>query len=649
MKYIWIYDLETLDIFTATFIQKDSDETKKFVISDAKDERTSLFKFLREEVLGLIGYNSLTFDSQILEYMFKHPYCTVQDIRKYATDTIQQENRFPDVPEWKLSIPQLDLYKINHFDNKNRATSLKWCEFGMDMMNIIDMPSKGEGFDWEEKVLSYNYNDVVATKKLYTRTLPMIQLRSELKKLYKINCMNWSNTKVGSELLLKLFCEKTGKDPQVVKGLRTYRPYIKLGDIIFKYIQFNSVEFNELLNIIKSLIIVSTKKDDESDEISCTYKGFEFVYGKGGIHGSIKNKIVESNDEYIIIDADVSSLYPSIAVVNKMYPKHLGPEFYELYKNEIVDIRIAEKRMKSKGLSYNASIIEGFKEAANATYGNSNSIFSWLYDPEYTMKTTFNGQLMLSMLAESLLDLDNTRLIQINTDGLTILIKKSLIGIYYDICNNWMKITNLELEYAEYSKMIIRDVNNYIAVYSNNKTKCKGFFEYKNIPLHKNKSHSIIPRAIFEYYINGNPIEDTILNSDNIFEFCGGVKAMKGTRFVDRYYKGYEIIDERLQKVNRYIVSNSNHQLIKILDPQLTGDGNNKKDKLYNYRKENLLQLDMFHFVEDVVINGNRESEIEAGHNTTILNKIESTNPKDYNINYQYYIDKCYDTINTIN
>lgn len=52
-----------------------------------------------------------------------------------------------------------------------------------------------------------------------------------------------------------------------------------------------------------------------------------------------------------------------------MYPEHLGPEFYNVYKHDIVDVRLAEKAKKDKG---DKSIIEGFKESANASYGIKN-------------------------------------------------------------------------------------------------------------------------------------------------------------------------------------------------------------------------------------------------------------------------------------
>ena len=89
-----------------------------------------------------------------------------------------------------------------------------------------------------------------------------------------------------------------------------------------------------------------------------------------------------------------------------------------------------------------------------------------------------------------------------------------------------MEITQLQLEHDEYQKMIVPDVNNYIAVFKYKevnkeewlklqkdnpeyqykrkdgkfyvaKTKCKGRFEFEDLALHKNKSFQIIPKAIF--------------------------------------------------------------------------------------------------------------------------------------------------------
>lgn len=617
MKRIWIWDLEVLPtIFTATFIDRDSNEKRVFVITKEINNSVDLLFFLKQEVQGLIGYNSLKYDSQIIEYFMKHPLSTPEDIRFYSDKIINSEDQ-PDYSEWKLTHTHLDLYKVNHFDNKNRRTGLKWCEFGMDLENIEDMPEDGT----LEQILQYNLNDVIATKKLLEYTEPLLQVRRDLKKLYNIKCMNYSNTKLGSEILLNLYCEKTGRDKREVRGLRTYRPIIKISEVIFPYISFKSREFNELLKLFNSLEFTKTKKEED---ISFYYKNFEFVYGKGGIHGSVNKKLVESDSEYIILDADVASLYPSIAIMNGLYPQHLGKEFCDIYKKEIVDVRLAEKDKKENG---NKAIVEGFKEAANATYGNSNQIYSWLYDPKYTMATTINGQLMLTMLAEELMDLPKSNLLQINTDGLTLKFLRKDIDKYYDICNRWMKLTKLQLEYVEYSKMVIFDVNNYLGIYSNGKVKTKGRCEFKNIPLHKNKSHSIIPLAFYEYWVNNIPVEKTIKNHINIFDFCAGVKAKsspaKGKSHYELHWveKG-EYKQKKLSKTVRYYISKAGATLIKKYEDGTFGQ------------------------VEAPIMKGNK---LMKEWKVTYFNKYYSTTDfQDYKIDYSYYIFRAKSWIEAI-
>ena len=570
MKRVWIYDLETLPgLFTATFIDRDSDDSKIFILSKTINQIKQLIDFLHNEVKGLIGYNNLRFDAQVIEFILVNPDCTADDICAYAQTLIDDNQKIPDYPEWKLSIPNLDLFKINHFDNKNRRSSLKWIEFMLDLPNIEDMPERTteSDKDWTEKVFGYNYNDVVATKALLDKTKDMIELRKSLSKIYNMKMLNYSNSRIGSELLLKLYCKKTGLNPKEVRQMRTHRSVIKIEDIIFPYIYFNSEEFNYLLNTFKSTVIT---KDTKKFELSVVYKGFQFDYGMGGIHGSIHNKKITADDNYAIIDADVNSLYPSIAVVNKMYPQHLGPAFYQVYKHDIVDVRLTEKAKKEAG---NKAIISGFKESANASYGKSQDIYSWMYDPKYTFQTTVNGQLMLTMLAEWLLDnISDMQIIQVNTDGITVRINRNEINKYYEICKKWEEYTKLQLEFADYDLMVITDVNNYLSRYTSGKTKCKGRYEYKDIPLHKNKSHNIIPIAFFNYFIKGIPVEETILNHRNIYDFCAGVKTSKSDKRDKSHYElhsiqGSELNKEKLNgRVVRYYVSKKGKYLMKVYE-----------------------------------------------------------------------------------
>lgn len=123
-KRYWFWDLETLNIFTATFIARDSDDTKVFIISERRNDRKLLLDFLEKEVEGLIGYNSLFFDAQVLEYIIRNPNCTADEIRRYAIIITSEDNRKPDVPEWKLKHKHLDLFRALSLSVKAKRTGL---------------------------------------------------------------------------------------------------------------------------------------------------------------------------------------------------------------------------------------------------------------------------------------------------------------------------------------------------------------------------------------------------------------------------------------------------------------------------------------------------------------------------------------------
>lgn len=618
---VYVYDIECYhDLFLVVFISnhEDDDSTHIFTIYKDIDERQQLFDFLKH-VKGLIGYNSISYDMQLIEFLYRNPTATTQELRNYSNIIVDSDNRRDDVPYYRFRIPNLDLYKLHHYDNKNRRCSLKWLEYSMDMENIEDLPSDGVGNNWLEQVTEYCINDVMSTKRLYLLSKKEIQQRKELSMMYNIDCMSWSNSKIGSELLLKLYCKKTGKFPNDVRSLRTYRDEIPLKDVIFDYISFNSMEFNSVLNFFKSKTIKNIKGEIEYSQV---YKNFQFDYGAGGIHGSLQNRILNSDSKYVILDADVASLYPSIAIKNKLYPQHLGEEFCDVYENDIVAVRLAEKAKKELG---NKTIVDGFKESANSVYGKSNDVYSWMYDTKYTLQTTINGQLLLSMLAEMLMGIKDLQLIQINTDGLTVLIDREKVDEYYEICKQWEKITQLQLEFAEYKTMIIRDVNNYISVYTNGKYKCKGVFEFENIPLHKNKSYSIIPKAIFEYFVNNKPVHETVYNHQNIFDFCAGVRSRSTEKSGKSWYELWSLDDdkvkqEKLSKTVRYFISKGGKTLMKCYE-----------NGSYEHVEA---PLDL--------------GRVKRHWKVTYFNKSWKADMKDYKIDYIYYIHKINEIIHAI-
>lgn len=261
----------------------------------------------------------------------------------------------------------------------------------------------------------------------------------------------------------------------------------------------------------------------------------------------------------------------------------------------------------------------GFKLSLNSVYGKSNSEFSWLYDPLYTLKTTLAGQLSLVMLSEMLMtNVDDMTMLQINTDGLTAIIPRTEKRKFYNQCKAWEKKTKLILEYQAYKQMIIRDVNSYIAQSLDGYVKYKGAFVtyeemMKNDEYHKSLSQMIVPEAVSKYFLEGTPVETTIMKSTNIYDFCKTFNATHGWTCETVNVDGEDEWNlEQRQKTNRYFISTDGQVFRKLKD--------------------------------------DRVIEIEAGGTlVTIFNKFEDKDSiLDYNIDYDYYIKECYKIIHKI-
>ena len=583
----WGYDIETYpNCFTACFTHAATGMTQMFEISDRRNDWTSMIDFMhslgKSNARG-VGFNNLGFDYPVMHWIAHNIGCDVKGIYDKAMSIIRGQDKFGNVI-WddQQIFQQLDLFKIWHFDNRAKSTSLKALEIVMRSYNVIDLPFPVGTIlndDQKEVLITYNKHDVKETLKFYVRSLAEIHLREQLSEKYKRNMLNFSNTKIGGTILVSQM-EAAGiqcfmRDINNRKVARqTIRTKINLGEIIFPYIKFERPEFQRIVDFFHSKTLTS-KEINEIDEgiktkgiftdLHAMVDGFKYDFGVGGIHGSIESQIVYSDDEYQIVDADVTSFYPRMAIVNNMYPEHLGPEYCTIY-NSIFE----ERRSHPKGTPENAAL----KESLNASYGNSNNKYSPLFDPRYTMQTTINGQLMLCMLAEQLIKIPGLSMIQANTDGLTYRCPRIHLEHTTKVCKWWESVTGLELEYAMYSRMIIRDVNNYIAEYEGGKLKRKGAYEYNTL-WHQNPSAQVVGRAAEAALVHGKDIRTFITSHRDPFDFMCRAKVPRGSTLTMRWSEfGAE---QEIQHITRYFVSRNGGSLIKVSPP--TGEPGTWKRK----------------------------------------------------------------------
>lgn len=606
-----MYDAEMYpNLFSICFYNPQMDAIKIFEMSEWRNDWNDFRKFVKNSSNGFVrwvGFNNYYFDYQVIHamlQMFRLGETKGIDIARAAHRKAQEliksskDERFTNII-WDNNhiVPQVDVFRIHHFDNVARATSLKVLEFNMRSDTIEDLPfdpMKPLTAEQRPVLLKYNEHDVRETYKFYLKTLSMIRFREQLSAKFEKNFLNFNDTKIGKEYFI-MELEKAGVKcfgidaDEGRKPIQTKRDKIRLADIIFPYIQFERPEFNAVLSWLRDQTITETKGvftelDDlgglakyanllttkgKIKNLNCIVNGFQFDFGTGGIHGSIDSTIVEEDDHHAVLDYDVTSLYPSIAIVNEVYPKHLGKKFCSVYAQLKKD-RVAYP----KGTPENAML----KLALNGVYGDSNNKFSPFYDPQYTMTITINGQLLLCMLAEMYMKIDSVKIIQINTDGITIKVRRDKIEEVEAANKKWMEITKLDLERADYKKMFIRDVNNYVGLYTESsakeqkkKVKSKGAYEWENlyrpnhpkpddITWHKNHSAPIIQMAVTAHLVDGKNIEEFIVeNQHDVHAFMLRTKVPRTSRLMWG--------DEQIQNTTRYYMSKNGRQLTKIMPP----------------------------------------------------------------------------------
>ena len=630
----YVYDIEIFPNYFLVCVQDCTTlERISFEISPRKDQRIELLEFLQSDV-RLFGFNCIHYDGKVLQKLKLLVHLKGKELvstLKRFSDNIITDDKFNKFQKRLTGVQNVDLMLMHHFDNDARRASLKQLQFAFQMTNIQELPYHHNAIltlNQMEEVKKYCWNDIEATLKLYNYSKEAIQLRESLSKEYGIDMMSWNSPKIGEKSFALKLAKEIGQDKLTKK---TYRDTISLNDIIFPYVEFQTEGFQKLLTYFKSKTIQGTYKVfteipfDELEiieghynlrktkgvqkNLNILYKNIEFVFGTGGLHACTNSGIYEADDDYIIIDIDVSSYYPNLSIKNKLYPEHLGIEFCDIYEK-----RYNERGNYPKGSVWNGSI----KLELNGVYGKSNSEHSAFYDSKYTMAITINGQLLICMLAEQLMEV--SQLLQANTDGVTIRVHKNYLYIVQDIITWWQKLTLLTLETANYQKMVIKDVSNYLAVYTNGKVKRKGaaFKTHKELELHENHSALIINEAISQYFISNVSPEQYLLQdieSNGLKNFFMRAKVQKDHKLVARDEE-----DVTLQRLVRYVVTNTGVSLIKIMPPLAKNP-----DKW-------------------------RETEIEAGWKTTVCNNLSTINESEIieNLNLEYYLQAIKKIINGI-
>jgi hypothetical protein len=642
-KIVYVYDIEVFqNIFHCSVKNTETNDIYKFEISERKNQLRELVKFFKQvdkyitwgdyyttninipANVIFCGYNNLHYDNPIINYIIEYedklmqyniPTICSSIFNLSKTITTSSEDNIDAWKHWKYQI-WFDTFDILTmlYSNKLRV-GLKEIQVTMQYPNVQEFvcdwtkPLPLEDF---ESMINYNINDIESTSELLNRCKKDVDLRIAIEDEYGVRVLSKDGVNIGMKILTQKYLEKTGLTWQDIKDLRSPMSVIPLKDVILPFIKYDSPILQRVLDDMKNQIVSPGRKGYENKFV---FNNLRYSVGVGGIHSVNSPEIIIPRDDEMLIDIDVASLYPSMLIEYEFYPKHLGKEFLEVYK-QIKDERIEAKHNGDKVKN------ETLKLALNGLSGNLQNEHNFCYSPFAVMQIRINGQLLLLMLAEKLTQI-GCRIVQANTDGLFVLLKKDAYSKVNSICREWEQLTKLTLEEDRFKAMYQYAINDYFAITEDNKVKEKGMF-ITAVKLGKGLTPKIIPKAVISFFKDGISVEDTIKNCTDIRDFLMSEKTGKQWHV--------EYMNEEQQRTNRFYASTNGGYLWKWKD---TG---HKEGEIITYTEPYVGE-------HKYKASARQYQNMLTASGVTLLNKFDDKPIEERKINYRYYIMEAYKII----
>lgn len=695
-KTVFVYDIEVFqNIFHCSAINTETKEIHKFEISPRKNQLSELISFFKQVNLPVswndnyttncsidsdkifCGYNNLHYDNPVINYIIEYEHVLAENPVPVITNSIfnlsrEITNSGENIEKWKRWKYQVwfDSFDILTmlYSNKLRV-GLKEIQVTMQYKNVQEFvcdwskPLPIEDFD---SMIDYNINDIESTSALLDRCKKDIDLRLAIEDEYGVKVLSKDGVNIGMKILTHKYLEKTGLTWWDIKDLRSPQAYIPLKDVILPFIKYDSPILKSVLDEMKTQVVSPGRKGYEKNFV---FGGLRYTVGVGGIHSKNDPEIIIPAEDEMLIDIDVASLYPSMLIEYGFYPKHLGPEFLEVYS------QIRSERIEAK---HNGDKIKDstLKLALNGLSGNLQNEHNFCYSPFAVMQIRINGQLLLLMLAEKLVEL-GCRIVQANTDGLFVLLKKSIYDKVNIVCREWEQLTKLTLEEDRFEAMYQYAINDYIAVkegYAKKKHEFRDFTAvmdpktgdhikygatnakgetYRNMDeirkdyiktkgmfitevlLGKGLSPKIIPEAIIKYFVDGIPVEDTVKGCTDIKKFLMSEKTGKQWHV--------EYMNQEIQRTNRFYASTDGAYLWKWkgIGEHYAWNPSELSDMAY----WSLIQEGKDPYNPPLVPDTKQYQNMLTASGVTLLNMFDDKPIEDRKINYRYYLRECYKII----
>ena len=621
-RIVCVFDVEIFpNCFHCCCKDTETGRLYKFEISERRNQLSELVEFFKKTYM-FCGYNNHHYDDVVINYMIDYhrkltdlPYWRVcQSLFNLSTTIVEDEDGSREkLKRWKYAhyFQSMDLLTMQ-FSQKLRV-GLKTMQVTMHYKNVyeyegdFDKPLPKDEID---NMILYNINDVESTEELLNRLKDQIELRLFIEQEHGIDCLSMDSVKMAETFLLEKYSERSGIPKNVIKEMRSPMDYIPLKDVILPFIKYKNPKLQDVLEDMKKQIVYS--KERKSYEKKFVLSNVVYSVGVGGIHSIHTPQIFLPKDDEHIGHADVTSMYPSFLIKYQWGPRHLGKLFCDIF-SEIYDERVEAKRTGQKIKNLFLKIV------LNSPTGKMQQEVSWMYDPFNVFKIRINGQLILLMLVDRLLEL-GCEIIQVNTDGVVYRAKNQLREGIERAIHEVESITQLMFEVDEYEAFYQYAINDYFGVekgYSETHDpeliEKKGMF-ITDTKLGKGLAPVVIPKAVINYFLTKQPVDEFIVKDKDIRDFLM-------SQAVDKKFKVVHG-ETPVQRINRFYASTNGPYLYKVKKNEHPGHHTGNWGDEWDTPEETW-------------------SNMLTKSGVTILNKFDERPIEDRKINYRYYISEA--------
>jgi len=528
---IYGYDFEVyskINWFCVTFINYE-DRNKEVVIVNDRAKLIEFYNSHKDDIF--ISYNGRQYDTGIFKGILDGMNVG------FVNDKLIKEGKKPF-----QVVKNAKKYPLNDYDTILKDKSLKQLEafMGDDIRETevdfnIDRPLTEEEI---KQTLYYNHHDVIEVLRVLDYCWDDFEGQLDIIELYGLDMSYFTKTKVQlavSPKILNAVDQHTLDDEFDIRLPETIQLSDKYKFIPEWYMNPKNWRYKEHLR---------SEDNQHNNQLCCTVAGIPHVFAWGGCHGADDKEAVF---EGIILHADVASMYPTTDIeYGLLSRKFKNPDDFKQMRDFRLKLK-SEKNPKNKAL----------KPMINGVYGAGKDRNNPSYDPLMANLTCIFGQMFILDLIDKLEPY--CRLLQTNTDGIFVLCEnEEMKNKVIEITNQVGERLKMEFEIDEYTKLIQKDVNNYIAVKKNGELECKGAMVKFNKPI--DNDLPILNDAVRNYLAYDIPVEQTINECNEYIKFQKVIKL--SAKYKEIWYgNGVSGKDNKITSINGELLKGKVHRV----------------------------------------------------------------------------------------